>query len=69
MLATGQRQDASAAAPAGHFVRLTEGDIQQTGKFVREFVVMSLVPWMEKCVMDWNENVGALFSCIQLYSR
>lgn len=59
MLATGQRQDASAAAPAGHFVRLTEGDIQQTGKFVREFVVMSLVPWMEKCVMDWNENFSS----------
>ena len=27
------------------------------GKFVREFVVMSLIPWMEKCVMEWNENV------------
>lgn len=34
-----------------------EKDIQQTARFTREFVVMSLVPWMEKCVMEWNENV------------
>jgi hypothetical protein len=36
---------------------MSEQDIQQTAKFVREFVSMSLVPWMEKCVADWNENV------------
>lgn len=24
-------------------------------RFTREFVVMSLVPWMEKCVLEWNE--------------
>jgi len=36
---------------------MSEEDIQQTAKFVREFVSMSLVPWMEKCVADWNENV------------
>jgi len=38
-------------------LRLGEQDIQQTAKFVREFVSMSLVPWMEKNVADWNENV------------
>jgi len=38
-------------------LRLEEGDIQQLAKFVREFVVMSLVIWMEKCVTEWNEAV------------
>lgn len=37
---------------------LSEPDIQQTGRFVREFAVMSLLPWMEKCVIDWNEVVS-----------
>jgi hypothetical protein len=36
---------------------MAETDIQQTARFTREFVVMSLVPWMEKCVLEWNENV------------
>ena len=26
-------------------------------KFVREFVVQSLIPWMERCVVEWNEAV------------
>ncbi|CCM05178.1 uncharacterized protein FIBRA_07387 [Fibroporia radiculosa] len=57
----GRQPSASSPAPTGgHTLRLSEGDIQQTGKFVREFVVMSLVPWMEKCVIDWNENVRHL---------
>ncbi|KAG6879746.1 hypothetical protein C0992_012066 [Termitomyces sp. T32_za158] len=38
-------------------IRLTEKDIQQTARFTREFLVMSLLPWMEKCVLDWNEAV------------
>lgn len=38
---------------------LCEGDIQNIGRFTREFVVMSMVPWMEKCVADWNESVGS----------
>ena len=37
---------------------MEEKDIQQTARFTREFLVMSLVPWMEKCVVDWNENVS-----------
>ena len=43
-------------------LRMNEQDIQQTAKFVREFVSMSLVPWMEKCVSDWNENVTHLLT-------
>lgn len=38
-------------------LRMDEKDIQQTARFAREFVVMSLVPWMEKCVLEWNESV------------
>ena len=41
----------------GSTLRLSPDDIQQIGRFVREFVTMSLVPWMEKCVVEWNENV------------
>ncbi|KAG6911541.1 hypothetical protein DXG01_011843 [Tephrocybe rancida] len=38
-----------------HTIRMSEKDIQQTARFAREFLVMSLLPWMEKCVVDWNE--------------
>ena len=37
---------------------MSEGDAQATGKFVREFVTQSLLPWMEKNVLEWNEAVG-----------
>ena len=51
---------------------MAETDIQQTARFTREFVVMSLVPWMEKCVLEWNENVrsghGFYFSMAQWLS-
>ncbi|KDR85341.1 hypothetical protein GALMADRAFT_234163 [Galerina marginata CBS 339.88] len=40
-------------------LRMEEKDIQQTARFTREFVVMSLVPWMEKCVLEWNENFSS----------
>ncbi|KAL4070824.1 ER-golgi trafficking TRAPP I complex 85 kDa subunit-domain-containing protein [Scleroderma citrinum] len=36
-------------------LRMSEQDIQKLARFTREFVVMSLVPWMEKCVVEWNE--------------
>ena len=39
---------------------LTENDISNIGRFTREFVVMSMIPWMEKCVADWNESVGSI---------
>ena len=54
-------EPASRAARDVNGLRLGERDIQQIAKFVREFVSMCLVPWMEKCVADWNENVK-LFS-------
>ncbi|KAF9462100.1 ER-golgi trafficking TRAPP I complex 85 kDa subunit-domain-containing protein [Collybia nuda] len=40
-------------------LRMAEIDIQQTARFTREFVVMSLLPWMEKCVVEWNENFSS----------
>ncbi|TFK30788.1 hypothetical protein FA15DRAFT_662838 [Coprinopsis marcescibilis] len=40
-------------------VRLEEKDIQATARFTREFVVMSLIPWMEKCVVEWNETYSS----------
>ncbi|KAJ7103664.1 ER-golgi trafficking TRAPP I complex 85 kDa subunit-domain-containing protein [Mycena belliarum] len=40
-------------------LRMSEADIQQTARFTREFLVMSLVPWMEKCVVEWNENFSS----------
>ncbi|TBU62053.1 ER-golgi trafficking TRAPP I complex 85 kDa subunit-domain-containing protein [Dichomitus squalens] len=43
----------------GSTLRLAPDDIQQIGRFVREFVTMSLVPWMEKCVVEWNENYSS----------
>ncbi|KZT05978.1 uncharacterized protein LAESUDRAFT_726547 [Laetiporus sulphureus 93-53] len=59
-LRAGQQQSAAMQdSPVGRTIRLSEGDIQQIGKFVREFVVMSLIPWMEKCVIDWNENYSS----------
>lgn len=49
----------------GSTLRLTQDDIQQLGRFVREFVTMSLIPWMEKCVVEWNENVS---SCVSMFT-
>lgn len=36
---------------------MTEADAQAVGKFVREFVTTALLPWMERNIIDWNENV------------
>lgn len=49
-------------------LHLTQPDIQQTGRFVREFVVMSLLPWMEKCVLEWNEVVRTCFLFVHAIS-
>ncbi|KAI0721227.1 ER-golgi trafficking TRAPP I complex 85 kDa subunit-domain-containing protein [Cerioporus squamosus] len=43
----------------GSTINLTQEDIQQIGRFVREFVTMSLIPWMEKCVVEWNESYSS----------
>ncbi|KAF8913001.1 ER-golgi trafficking TRAPP I complex 85 kDa subunit-domain-containing protein [Gymnopilus junonius] len=40
-------------------LRMEEKDIQQTARFTREFLVMSLIPWMEKYVVEWNENFSS----------
>ncbi|KAJ7038336.1 ER-golgi trafficking TRAPP I complex 85 kDa subunit-domain-containing protein [Mycena alexandri] len=45
--------------PGLNTLRMSETDIQQTARFTREFLVMSLVPWMEKCVVEWNENFSS----------
>lgn len=37
---------------------MCDSDIQETARFVREFVTTSLIPWMEKCVVEWNEAVS-----------
>ncbi|KAL5534350.1 hypothetical protein ACEPAG_812 [Sanghuangporus baumii] len=37
-------------------IRMCDSDIQATAQFLREFVTTTLIPWMEKCVMDWNES-------------
>ncbi|KIM32672.1 hypothetical protein M408DRAFT_184959 [Serendipita vermifera MAFF 305830] len=34
---------------------MSEADAQATGKFVREFLTQSLLLWMEKSVLEWNE--------------
>lgn len=38
-------------------IRMNEADIKNTAQFVREFLLMSLLPWMERQVVEWNENV------------
>ena len=63
--ATPQPNPSSPTSPNGitsatiiNTLRMEDPDIQQTARFTREFLVMSLIPWMEKCVVEWNENVG-----------
>lgn len=50
--------------PPTHALRMVEKDIQATAKFTREFVVMSLIPWMEHCVASWNENVRTCLNSV-----
>ncbi|KAF8917701.1 ER-golgi trafficking TRAPP I complex 85 kDa subunit-domain-containing protein [Mucidula mucida] len=40
-------------------LRMAEADIQGTARFTREFLLMSLIPWMETCVVQWNENFSS----------
>ncbi|KAM5531871.1 hypothetical protein V8D89_014425 [Ganoderma adspersum] len=62
-LANKRTDDPSPQAPAddyaGSTLKLSQDDILQIGRFVREFVTMSLVPWMEKCVVEWNESFSS----------
>ena len=45
--------------PSAHSMSLimSELDAQNTSRFVREFVTMALIPWMERCVAEWNDAV------------
>ncbi|KAI0788537.1 ER-golgi trafficking TRAPP I complex 85 kDa subunit-domain-containing protein [Abortiporus biennis] len=54
---TGEQQNQSTTEQISgvNTVPLSPGDIQVIGRFVREFLTMSLIPWMEKCVVEWNE--------------
>ncbi|PPQ62964.1 hypothetical protein CVT24_006070 [Panaeolus cyanescens] len=56
---TPNASDPSASINPLNTLRMQEQDIQHTARFTREFVVMSVVPWMEKCVMEWNENFSS----------
>ncbi|CAL1695522.1 unnamed protein product [Somion occarium] len=59
-LAAGKFQGQSQVASSQvNSLCLSEPDIQQIGRFTREFVVMSLIPWMEKCVVEWNESFSS----------
>ena len=40
---------------------MVETDLASTAKFVRELAVESLIPWMGKCVLEWNEAVSRSF--------
>ncbi|GJE87623.1 ER-golgi trafficking TRAPP I complex 85 kDa subunit-domain-containing protein [Phanerochaete sordida] len=46
------------AAGPGTLV-LSQDDIQIVARFIREFATMSLIPWMEKCVLEWNETYSS----------
>lgn len=41
----------------GEHLNLSPEDVSQLARFVREFTTMSLVPWMERYAMEWNETV------------
>jgi len=49
----------SAPGVPEYSLMMTELDIQHIARLMREFVTMNLVPWMERCVVEWNENVRA----------
>ncbi|KAL0579376.1 hypothetical protein V5O48_002652 [Marasmius crinis-equi] len=60
---------ARGVSSAMNTLRMNEKDIQHTAKFTREFLVMSLIPWMERCVVEWNETVSKYSSTRRLPSR
>lgn len=39
-------------------VHMADEDLQSTNQFVREFATQSLIPWMERNVIEWNEAVS-----------
>lgn len=47
--------------------RLTDVDIAQMRAFLRELTVQSLVPFMERCVAQWNEVVSGSRAWANIY--
>ena len=47
-------------------IKMIETDLASTARFVRELAVESLIPWMGKCVLEWNEAVSLLFVSLNL---
>lgn len=42
-------------------IQMTGTDLESTAKFVRELTVESVIPWMGKCILEWNEVVSFPF--------
>ena len=47
-------------------INLIEADLESTAQFVRELAVESLIPWMGKCISEWNEAVSCPFTPLSL---
>ncbi|TFK56961.1 hypothetical protein OE88DRAFT_1715773 [Heliocybe sulcata] len=45
--------------PVGNSLRMHEKDIQMMARFVREFLIMSVIPFMERCTIEWNESFSS----------
>ncbi|QRV90829.1 ER-Golgi trafficking TRAPP I complex 85 kDa subunit [Ceratobasidium sp. AG-Ba] len=59
LLDTPARQNLDDLTEAGgRTIHMAEEDLQSTNRFVREFVTQSLIPWMERNVVEWNEAVS-----------
>ena len=54
------------AQPESFTIRMIEADLAATAKFVRELAVECLIPWMGKCVLEWNEAVSFPFILLSL---
>ncbi|KIJ24365.1 hypothetical protein M422DRAFT_274866 [Sphaerobolus stellatus SS14] len=55
--------------PETQELHLSEEDVSQFARFIREFTTMSLVPWMERSVMEWNESVSmALYPPVHTFN-
>ncbi|KAJ1311731.1 hypothetical protein OPQ81_010201 [Rhizoctonia solani] len=48
-----------AEGPGDDSLVLGDDDLQTISRFVREFVTQSLIPWMERNVVEWNESYVA----------
>ena len=46
-------------------MRMVETDLAATATFVRDLAMESLIPWMGKCVLEWNEAVSRHFAPVR----